>query len=81
MHFKMSSAKSLNLDQSKILSSRYGLKMEKKNIFMDCECFTLLFTTQYGHVMTLKKKAFENIEGIGENGGKHHFLLSPCHPT
>ena len=35
----------------------------------------LLFTAQFRLVMTLKKKAFENIVRKGENAGNQHFLL------
>ena len=34
-----------------------------------------LFTTRSRHLMTLKKKSFENILGKGENAGNQHFLL------
>ena len=37
----------------------------------------LLFTTQSGLSMTLKKSHFENIVGKGENAGNQHFLLFP----
>ena len=38
---------------------------------------TQLLTTQSRLLMTLKKKAFENIVGKEENGGNQHFLLFP----
>ena len=36
-----------------------------------------IFTTQSRLLMTLKKKAFENIVGKGENAGNQHFLPFP----
>ena len=46
--------------------------MSKKNLFG--KELTRLF-------MALKEKAFENIEGKGENAGNQHFLLfPPCFP-
>ena len=35
------------------------------------------FTTQFRLLMALKKKAFENIVGKGENADNQHFLLFP----
>ena len=35
------------------------------------------FTTQSRLLTPLKKKAFENIVGKGENAGNQHFLLFP----
>ena len=35
------------------------------------------FTTQSRLLTPLEKKAFENIEGKGENAGNQHFLLFP----
>ena len=35
------------------------------------------FTTQSRLLIPLEKKAFENIEGKGENAGNQHFLLCP----
>ena len=35
------------------------------------------FTTQSQLLTTLRKKAFENILGKGENAGNQHFLLLP----
>ena len=37
----------------------------------------LLFQKQSGLFITLKKRPFENIVGIGENTGNQHFLLFP----
>ena len=37
----------------------------------------LLFTTQSGILMTLKKEALENTAGIGENPNTIHFLPFP----
>ena len=34
-------------------------------------------TTQSQLLMTLRKEAFENIVGKGENAGNQHFLLFP----
>ena len=36
-----------------------------------------VFTTQFRHLRTLKKKYFENIVGKGENASNHYFLHFP----
>ena len=41
------------------------------------EATLLLFATQSKLLMTLKKKAFENIVRKGENAGNQHFILFP----
>jgi hypothetical protein len=38
---------------------------------------SLLFTTQFRLLTTLKHRAFENIVGKEENAGKQHFFLFP----
>ena len=44
--------------------------------------FGYLFTTQSRLLMTLRKEAFENISGKGENADNQHFLLFPkCFST
>ena len=40
-------------------------------------CLVQTFITQCYLLMTVRKKAFENIVGEGESGGHQHFLLFP----
>ena len=42
-----------------------------------CVVMGLLFTKQARPLTTLRKVAFENILGKGENAGDQHFLLFP----
>ena len=59
--------------------------MTKKNLLKKKVPFHLsteLFTTQSRLLTTLRKEAFENILGKGENAGHQHFLLFPkCFPS
>ena len=42
-----------------------------------CVAMGELFTTLFQLLMTLRKEAFENILGKGENAGNQHFLFFP----
>ena len=46
-------------------------------LIMSMYLLSVVFTTQSQLFTPLEKKAFENIEGKGENAGNQHFLLFP----
>ena len=78
MHFKMSGAICLNLDQSKMLSSGNGLKHHHDVLYQaNYQIVMDPLPIQIQWLMILKWKTLENIVGKGENAGNQHLLFFP----
>ena len=58
-------------------SCRLYMTDKMSEIVVKHHTITYLFTTQSRLLTTLRKEAFENILGKGENAGNQHFLLFP----
>ena len=70
------------LSLGKEVALNYTIEMEncsnRKHLQMNLYIHVIqLFTTQSRLLTTLKRKAYENIVGKGENAGNQHFLLFP----